>query len=119
MIEMFLLKYEFITNSEYDYALLKRELENKINNNELSNKIVFAFDKSSSLTLENYREIIEICSDHKIKIISIDNHLKKLASENVEIVDFITEENYYLADGVHLSKTGNQKLNELILKITK
>lgn len=114
-----LLKYEFITNSEYDYALLKRELENKINNNELSNKIVFAFDKSSSLTLENYREIIKICSDHQIKIISIDNELKKLASENVEVIDFITEENYYLADGVHLSKTGNQKLNELILKITK
>lgn len=113
-----LLKYEFITNSEYDYALLKRELENKINNNELSNKIVFAFDKSSSLTLENYREIIKICSDHKIKIISIDNDLKKLASENVEIVDFITEENYYLADGIHLSKIGNQKLSELILKIT-
>ena len=114
-----LLKYEFITNSEYDYALLKRELENKINNNELSNKIVFAFDKSSSLTLENYREIIKICSDHQIKIISIDNELKKLTSENVEVIDFITEENYYLADGVHLSKTGNQKLNELILKITK
>ena len=113
-----LLKYEFITNSEYDYALLKRELENKINNNELSNKIVFAFDKSSSLTLENYREIIKICSDHKIKIISIDNDLKKLASENVEVIDFTTEENYYLADGIHLSKTGNQKLNELILKIT-
>lgn len=113
-----LLKYEFITNSEYDYALLKRELENKINNNELSNKIVFAFDKSSSLTLENYREIIKICSDHKIKIISIDNELKKLASENVEVIDFTTEENYYLADGIHLSKTGNQKLNELILKIT-
>ena len=113
-----LLKYEFITNSEYDYALLKRELENKINNNELSNKIVFAFDKSSSLTLENYREIIKICSDHKIKIISIDNELKKLASENVEVIDFITEENYYLADGIHLSKTGNQKLSELILKIT-
>ena len=113
-----LLKYEFITNSEYDYALLKRELENKINNNEFSNKIVFAFDKSSSLTLENYREIIKICSDHKIKIISIDNELKKLASENVEVIDFTTEENYYLADGIHLSKTGNQKLNELILKIT-
>lgn len=113
-----LLKYEFITNSEYDYALLKRELENKINNNELSNKIVFAFDKSSSLTLENYREIIKICSDHKIKIISIDNELKKLASENVEVIDFTTEENYYLADGIHLSKIGNQKLSELILKIT-
>ena len=113
-----LLKYEFITNSEYDYDSLKKELENKINNNELSNKIVFAFDKSSSLTLENYREIIKTCSDYKIKIISIDNDLKKLASENVEIVDFITEENYYLADGIHLSKTGNQKLSELILKIT-
>ena len=97
---------------------MKKELENKINNNELSNKIVFAFDKSSSLTLENYREIIKICSDHKIKIISIDNDLKNLASENVEIVDFITEENYYLADGIHLSKIGNQKLSELILKIT-
>ena len=113
-----LLKYEFITNPEYDYDSLKKELENKINNNEFSNKIVFAFDKSSSLTLENYREIIKICSDHKIKIISIDNDLKKLASENVEVIDFTTEENYYLADGIHLSKTGNQKLNELILKIT-
>ena len=44
--------------------------------------------------------------------------MKKLASENVEVIDFTTEENYYLADGIHLSKTGNQKLNELILKIT-
>jgi hypothetical protein len=113
-----LLKYEFITNPEYDYDSLKKELENKINNNELSNKIVFAFDKSSSLTLENYRKIIKTCSDYKIKIISIDNELKNLASENVEVIDFTTEENYYLADGIHLSKTGNQKLNELILKIT-
>ena len=112
-----LLKYEFITDSEYDYDLLRKELKSKINNNELSNKIVFVLDKSAHLTLENYKELIKICSNHKIKVISVDNNLSSLTSEKVEVVDFIVEKNYYLADGIHLSKIGNQKLNELILNI--
>lgn len=112
-----LLKYEFITDSEYDYDLLRKELKNKINNNELSNKIVFVLDKSAHLTLENYKELIKMCSNHKIKVISVDNNLSSLTSEKVEVVDFIVEKNYYLADGIHLSKIGNQKLNELILNI--
>lgn len=112
-----LLKYEFITDSEYDYDLLRKELKNKINNNELSNKIVFVLDKSAHLTLENYKELIKICSNHKIKVISVDNNLSSLTSEKVEVVNFIVEKNYYLADGIHLSKIGNQKLNELILNI--
>ena len=114
---------EIITNSEYDYELLKKELEVKINNNTLSNKVVLMFDKSSGLTVDNYKKIINLCAEYNLYIVSIDLDLNEIKGENVTIIDFNEEfknnNDYYLADRIHLSEKGNKKLNELIVEIIK
>ena len=111
---------EIITNSDYNYESIRKELIKKINSNSLSHRLVLLFDKNSNMTLDDYKKIIELCLDHKIYIITIDIELNSLISKNVEIIDFTTElknnKDYYMADGIHLSQKGNEKLNELLLE---
>lgn len=109
---------EIITNSDYNYESLRKEIISKINSNSLSHRLVLLFDKNSNLTLEHYEKIIELCSENKIYIVTIDIELNSLTSEKVEIIDFTTvlknNKDYYMADGIHLSQKGNEKLNELL-----
>ena len=111
---------ELITNSDYNFKLIKQDLENKINNNELNKKVVFVFDKSSKLNKKQYEQLIEMCKSHEIYIVSTDNKLKELEQDSVVIIDFyeelINNDSYLLSDGIHLTEKGNKELIKLIEK---
>ncbi len=109
---------EIITNSNYNYELLEKELKQKINDKSLSKKVVLIFDQNSELTENDYYKLIKLCADYELYILSSNLNLKELNNEKIKIIDFnqelINNKDYLIADGVHLSKKGNERLKELL-----
>ena len=50
----------------YRYFILKYKFEPTINNDELNDKIVLAFDKNTKFTEEEYKELIQLLKDYEI-----------------------------------------------------
>lgn len=115
---------KFNVNPEFNYEKLKVEIEESINDNSITKIIVFAFDSSVDLTLEQYKNLINLCEDKKIYILSTDedviNDLSNINSDNVVIIDFYKEiksnNNYLTMDKIHLTDEGNKALSKLLNK---
>lgn len=108
---------EIITDSKYNYELLEKLLKTKTNEKTLTNKIVLLFDKNSEMTIDNFKNIIELCKEHELYIVSTNLDLEELNNEKVHTINLINELNndeYFIADKIHLSDKGNEKLKELI-----
>ena len=110
---------EVITNQEYTFDTIKKDLEDKIANNTLSKKVVFVFDNNSYLTKEEYEKLIKLCENYEVYIVTSNTKLD-IINSNVKIIDFYqelsTNDNYYMPDRIHLSETGNKALNDIIEK---
>lgn len=108
---------EFIINSNLSYTTLKQELEQRIGENTLTNNLVFIFDNTLILTKEEYQDIVRVCKDRNINIITTKNIPLK-EQDNLHIIDLTEElkkhENYLSPDRIHLSKEGNIYLVDLI-----
>ena len=108
---------EFIINSNLSYTTLKHELEQRIGENTLTNNLVFIFDNTLILTKEEYQDIVRVCKDRNINIITTKNIPLK-EQDNLHIIDLTEElkkhENYLSPDRIHLSKEGNIYLVDLI-----
>ncbi len=102
----------FITDKDFSFESIKKELENSINNNTLTYKIVFMFDSLSELNNNQYQELVNICNGHEIYIIDIFDKIN-IDNENVHIIKF-NSSNYLMVDNVHLTKEGASKLGEII-----
>ena len=107
----------YIINNEYSYETLKASIQKAINDKTLTHKIVFTFDANFNLTLSQYNELIELCTDHQLYMI-FTNQNEFETKDNVEIIDFYKEiklhKNYLMSDKIHLTKEGNQALSLLI-----
>ena len=70
------------------------------------------------MSKENYEEIISLCKDNEIYIISASGKLNEFTNNNVKIIDFYSElksnPNYLMIDGIHLSNEGNVALAEML-----
>ena len=112
-------KDQFVINKNFDFEMIKEEIKKALDANTLSYNIVFAFD-NNILDKDNYKELIELCKNHKVYIISINTDLNNLIedSENVTILNFYNEiknnDDYLLIDKKHLNDKGNKALNEFI-----
>lgn len=112
---------KFNINKNFNYEKLKLELE-KTKEEIKSKKLVFAFDNSINLSIEEYKNLISICENNKIYIIStnkdIINNLSNLNNENIIIIDFYKEikqnSNYLMPDKIHLTEDGNIALSKVI-----
>ena len=97
---------------------LKENIEKTISENTLSNKIVFGFDNSTIISVKEYQELIDLCKEREIYIISTVKPLNSLNGKNVYVINFYKEiqkhKDYLMADGIHLTEKGNARLNELI-----
>ncbi len=108
----------FVLNKDFTYEEVKSELEK--NKDNLTHRLVFAFDQSLKLTKEEYQSIVDLCKDHEIYIVNMSS--EKLDLENVEEIDFYSEikthRNYVMADKIHLTTEGNKafvsKLTEVL-----
>lgn len=113
---------EIITNSNYNFKLIEKELTKKINTNSLSYRVVLVFDKNSNLTIREYKKIIDLLSEYELYIVSSNHDLNKLEG-NVKIIDLKKELNnnkeYLMVDKIHLTKKGNERLKELLIESLK
>lgn len=111
---------EFNIKEEYNYDMLKEELDQIKKANKLPGRIVFLFDRTFMLTQNEYKELITLCENQKMYIVSIGNNINN-DSKNVEIIDFNKEiENhqaYMMVDGVHLTEEGNRRLSDILIEI--
>lgn len=110
---------DFIIDPSFDYDSLKE----KIKEQPLNNKIVFAFDNSLYLNNDDYQNIISLCSDHEIYIVNLNSSLKPIENEAVTIIDFYQEiidnPNYLRADRIHLTDEGNKALSSILNNVIK
>ncbi len=104
---------DFTINNEFKYEEIKAELEKKIADNQLTYRIIFAFDKSSNLTKEEYQNLVDLCPDHEIHIVNMNK--EKLTLNNANIIEFYNP-SYLMADKIHLTKEGNKELKNKIVE---
>ena len=109
---------KFVIDKNFNYKTLEEELTKSLNDGTITNKIVFAFDNSSNLSLKDYQNLIELCKNNEIYILSINNFTNNIISDNVKIIDFyeILQNNndYIMVDGIHLSEAGNKALVKIL-----
>lgn len=106
-------------NSSYDFDILKNDIIDAIKEDTLNYKVVFAFDDSIHLNLDDYQELIELCNNYEVYILSINSKTNKLLNnKNVKVIDFYSEilrnSDYLMVDKIHLSKEGNIALDKFL-----
>ena len=109
----------FVVNKDFSFKDLKESIEKSLKENTLSNEIVLAFDNSTVISTKEYQEIIELCKDSKLYIISSGKPLDSLGNyDNVTIINFYGKiqknKDYVMADGIHLTEKGNGALNKIL-----
>lgn len=112
---------KFEVKKEFSYLDLKASIEKAIAEDMLSKKIVIAFDNSTIISTKEYQELIELCKDSKLYIVSSGKPLDSLSKyDNVEVINFYSKiqknKNYLMADGIHLTEKGNEALLKLLDK---
>lgn len=111
----------FITNKNYDYKTLKQDIEKNIKNKSINYNVVLVFDKTINLNNKKYQEIIDLFKDYNLIVLALNDSVEKL--QGITCLNFYNEaeENseYYMADGVHLTETGNKALGDLLNNLIK
>lgn len=112
---------KFEVKKEFSYLDLKASIEKAIAEDTLSKKIVIAFDNSTIISTKEYQELIELCKDSKLYIVSSGKPLDSLSKyDNVEVINFYSKiqknKDYLMADGIHLTEKGNEALLKLVDK---
>lgn len=109
----------FVINKEYDINILKQDIQRAIDENIITNKIVFALDKTCNLTSKNYEELENLCKGHTLYIIKTTRD-EIPSSENVNIIDYYSliqeNNNYLMADKIHLTDEGNIALSKIMIE---
>lgn len=113
----------FNTNKKYNFDLLKKDIQESIKSDNLNHKVAFVFDSSIKFNRDELGQLFELCKGHELYFLTtnkcmstlIDNNFKK----EVNTIDFYREskddEEYFVADKIHLSKKGNKLLSDLLL----
>lgn len=115
----------FNVNSKFNYESLKLQIEQSVNDKTISKKIVFAFDSSVNLKLEEYQDLIDLCKDSKIYIVFTNEEMARniayLNYDNVTVIEFYKEleinTNYLMFDKIHLTDDGNKALSKVLKNI--
>lgn len=107
---------KFVGRTDFTYETLKMELEQEKQQEALPESIVFAFDKQVSLSTIQYQELIELCENRTIYILSLEEQiiqdLENLHKDNLVIIPFYPTDDDSMSDKIHFTETGNQKLRE-------
>ncbi len=113
---------EFIIKDEKNSNMLNRELEQLKKEKKLKETIVFVFDKTMKINTEEYSELIHLCQSKKVYIVVIDETVKiPIQNEDqVTIINLAKEtkdhKEYLMADGIHLTDKGNEKLVRMLIE---
>ena len=98
-------------DKKLDYNSLKKEMKE----NNISNNIVFLFNKESNLTSEDYNKILEDYKNNNILIIDLYNTIN-IEKENIKVIDVKKELNKdsFAIDGIHLNDKGNKIVKKIL-----
>lgn len=112
----------FTTFDSISFKELKKNIENDIKNKSINHNIVFLFDNSFKLTTKEYNEIIKLCNNYNIYIVSLNSNINSsnIINDNVKAIDFYKEiknNNYLMSDNIHLNSNGNKALNNILKEI--
>ena len=106
----------FKLSNEYTYEKLLKELKNGVENKTLTYRIVLGFDNSFEITPSQYEEILNICKDYQVIIISLKK--MEIKYNNLYLFDFYTNiknnREYLMVDKIHLTSSGNKELVKLL-----
>ena len=98
-----------------------QSINNSIKKNTLEYNVVFIFDSNFNLTNEEYNNLINLCTGHKIYFISTNEDITNMFVKDIDnlvTVDFYTfiQDNpeYLMPDKIHLTKSGNEQLSNLL-----
>lgn len=112
---------KFNIDANYNYETIKNKIESEITNDTLTNKIVFVFDSSLKLSKDDYSNLINLCNNKTIYIVSTDKetteNLQSINNDNVKVIDFsktIQDNNYLSIDKIHLTEEGNIALSNIL-----
>ena len=112
----------FTINKDFNFEEIKAEIEKNIADNSLNYKVVFAFDKTLNLNQKEYESLIDLCKDHEIYILNLNNKLN-LENYNVKVIDFYNDleknNEYLMVDKIHLTPLGNEALANKIIEYLK
>ena len=104
--------YEFIIDKEFNYKKLKSKIEDMLENDTISDNIIFLLDEQSKLTKTEYKEIVKLLNNKNIYIVDLYNELD---IDDVTIIDFSKElKNNHKIDNIHLTDKGNELLRKKI-----
>ena len=111
----------FVIDNGFNYNSLKKKLNEDKENNTLTYNIILAFDSSTNLSISEYESILDLLKDKNVLIVSSSKNIKdikKLEKENVKIINMYEEiknnNEYLMADRLHLTDEGTKKMVELI-----
>ena len=111
----------FVIDNGFNYNSLKKKLNEDKENNTLTYNIILAFDSSTNLSISEYESILDLLKDKNVLIVSSSKNIKdikKLEKENIKIVSMYEEiknnNEYLMADRLHLTDEGSKKMVELI-----
>ena len=113
---------DFITDKEYSYTSLKKNIDEKIKNDKYPSNLVFIIDKSIKIDDKELEKLLEDYEEYKIYIVNIFNNIK-INNENINIIDFSnnlnSNKNYLSVDDIHLTDKGNKELVKVVLESLK
>ncbi len=101
----------YLIKENFTPELLINELESAIENNTLTNRLVFAFDDSIEI---DYESIVKLVNQ-EIYVVTLTKPDKVI--DGVTYIDFseeIVNNNYLMVDNIHLNKTGSAALIALL-----
>lgn len=109
----------YITDKDFNYNNLKKEIKKEIKDNTLNHNVVFLFDNTINISKKEYDSLIKLCNGHNIYIISTDKKLSKIKfdEDNVKYINIYSEIknlNYLAPDNIHLNRDGNTYLGNLL-----
>ena len=105
---------------DYSYSDIKKELESSIQNNTLNKKIILSIDSEEGLSKEKYQELLSILKEYEVTFLFTYHSPYKFSEKNVHTINFYStlkkHDEYWMADRIHLTSTGNKALLEEIKK---
>ena len=109
----------FITFKDISFNDLITSIRIDIDNDSINHKLVFVFDNSSKLGIKEYKELIKLCNNYNIYIVSLNSKINSsnFTNDNVKVIDFYKEINnndYLMSDKVHLNNNGNKALSNIL-----
>lgn len=114
-------KAQFNIDKDFSYDSLVQSINNSIQKNTLEYNVVFIFDSNFNLTNEEYNNLINLCTGHKIYFISTNEDITNMFVKDIDnlvTIDFYTfiQDNpeYLMPDKIHLTKSGNEQLSNLL-----